>query len=88
MGPQLVRAEAYFLSPDEGGRSRDVDLRDPRRRYEMLADFGLGRMEHGRQRYCAAVVALEDGPGYIKLGIEQTVLIGLLLSRCGGTADS
>jgi len=74
---KLVRARAYFLSPEEGGRSRDVDLRDGRRRYEMLADFGLGRTEEGRQRYCAAVVALEDGPGYIELGVEQVVLVGL-----------
>jgi hypothetical protein len=74
---KLVRAKAYFLSPKEGGRSRDVDLRDPRRRYEMLADFSLGRTEGGRPRYCAAVVALEDGPGYIELGVEQTVLVGL-----------
>ena len=74
---KLVRAKAYFLSPEEGGRSRDVDLHDPRRWYEMLANFGLGRTEDGRQKYCAAVVALEGGPGYIKLGVEQTVLVGL-----------
>jgi hypothetical protein len=74
---KLVRAKAYFLSPEEGGHSGDVDLRDPHRRCEMLADFGLGRTEDGRQRYCAAVIVLEGDPGYIKLGVEQTVLVGL-----------
>ena len=74
---KVVRAKAYFLAPEEGGRSRDVDLRDPRRPYQMLADFGLGRMEAGQQRYCAAEVAPEGGPGYIELGVEQTVLVGL-----------
>src|SRR5919107_1029006 len=74
---KLVRAKAYFLSPEEGGRSRDVDLRNPQSRYEMLADFRLGFTEPGHKRYCAAEVAREDGPGYIELGVEQTVLVGL-----------
>ena len=38
---KLVRAKAYSLSPEEGGCSRDVDLHDPRRRYEMLATSAL-----------------------------------------------
>jgi hypothetical protein len=43
----------------------------------MLADFGHGPTEDGRQSYCAAEVAPEGGPGYIELGVEQTVLVGL-----------
>ncbi len=54
-----------------------MDLCDPRYRYQMLADFGLGPTEDGRQSYCAAEVAPEGGPGYIELGVEQTVLVGL-----------
>ncbi len=76
-GRKLVRAKAYFLSPQEGGRSRNVDLRSPYSRYEMLADFGIGYTKEGHKRYCPAEVAPEDGPGYIELGIEQTVLVGL-----------
>jgi hypothetical protein len=74
---KVVRAKAYFLSPEEGGRSNNVDLCDPRHRYQMLADFGLGGTEDGRRRYCAAEVAPEGSPGYIELGVEQTVLVGL-----------
>ncbi len=74
---KLVRAKAYFLSPNEGGRSHDVDLRDPDYPYQMLADFGLGSTKEGRQRYCAAEVALEEGPGFIEISVEQTVLVGL-----------
>lgn len=69
-----VRAKAYFLSPGEGGRTRDVDLRDLRRPYELLADFGLGYTEGVPKRWMARVQP-EGGPGYIKLGAEQTVQI-------------
>jgi hypothetical protein len=34
-----VRAKAYFLAPEERPRHRDVDLRDPLLRYELLADL-------------------------------------------------
>jgi hypothetical protein len=64
-------------TPEEGGRSHDVDLRNPRYPYEMLADFGLACTEGGHKRYCATQVTLNEGPGYIKLGVEQSVLVGL-----------
>ena len=70
-----VRAKAYFLTPEEGGRSRDVDLRDSRHPYELLADFGLGYTESGFPKRCLARVQLEGDPGYIELGVEQTVQI-------------
>jgi len=35
---QRVGAKAYFLGPEERPRHRDVDLRDPLLRYELLAD--------------------------------------------------
>ena len=66
----------YFLAPEEGGRGRDVDLRDPRLRYEVLADFGLGRTEDGLPIRCAARLWLEgEGRGYVELGVEQTVQV-------------
>lgn len=37
-----VRAKVYFLSPEEGGRSRNVDLTNQRTLYRLLGDFGLG----------------------------------------------
>jgi len=67
----------YFLKPEEGGRRRNVDLRDPRYPYELLADFGLGYTENGVPIRCMARVELETGPGYIELGMEQTVQIEL-----------
>lgn len=70
-----MRAKAYFLSPEEGGRGRDVDLRDPRYPYELLAVFGLGRTKNGVPIRCMARVQLEGAPGYIELGVEQTVQI-------------
>jgi hypothetical protein len=71
-----VRAKAYFLTPEEGGRDRDVDLRDPHLRYELLADFGLGHTEDGFPIRCAARLGLEgDDGGYVELGVEQTVQI-------------
>ena len=71
-----VRAKAYFLTPEEGGRDRDVDLREPHLRYEVLADFGLGHTEDGLPRRCAVQVGLEgEGGGYLELGVEQTVQV-------------
>ena len=67
----------YFLTPEEGGRSRNVDLRDPRHPYEVLADLGLGHTEDGFPIRCMARVGLEGGPGYIELGMEQTVQVEL-----------
>jgi len=46
---KVVQAKAYFLTPEEGGRSHDVDLQNPRYPYEMLADFGLARTEAGHK---------------------------------------
>lgn len=46
---KVVQAKAYFLTPEEGGRRHDVDLRNPRYPYEMLADFGLARTEAGHK---------------------------------------
>lgn len=74
---KVVQARAYFLTAQEGGRDRDVDLRDPRYPYELLADFGLDRTEAGHKRYCPAQLELNDGPGYIELGAEHTVILGL-----------
>jgi hypothetical protein len=54
-----------------------VDLRDPRHPYEVLADFGLGHTEDGVPIRCMARVELEGGPGYIELGVEQTVQVEL-----------
>jgi translation elongation factor EF-Tu-like GTPase len=70
-----VRAKAYFLSPEEGGRSQNVDLRDPQGPvYRLLADFGFGHTKEGYKMHCAAQVML-DKPGFIELGLEQAVLI-------------
>jgi hypothetical protein len=79
---KVVRAKAYFLTPEEGGRDHniyfDVDISDPRYpKYEVLADFGFGYTKEGYKIHCAASVGLEDGPGSIELGVEQTVLVGL-----------
>src|SRR5918998_1816777 len=74
-----VRAKVYFLTPEEGGRRRNVDLRNPRSPYDMLADLGLGHIEDGFPIRCMARVGLEGGPGYIELGVEQTVQVEL---RC------
>ena len=75
---KVVRAKAYFLTPAEGGRDRNVDMSDPRyQEYEVLADFGFGYTEEGVPIHAPARVALEEGPGYIELGVEQTVLVGL-----------
>jgi hypothetical protein len=70
-----VRAKTYFLTPDEGGRDRSVDLRDPRRPYELLINLGLGSTEEGFPIRCMARVVLEGGSGYIELGVEQTLQI-------------
>jgi translation elongation factor EF-Tu-like GTPase len=74
-----VRAKVYFLTPEEGGRRCNVDLRNPRSPYDMLADLGLGHTEDGFPIRCMARVGLEGGPGYIELGVEQTVQLEL---RC------
>ena len=67
----------YFLTPEEGGRTRNVDLRNPRSPYDVLADLGLGHTEDGFPIRCMARVELEGGPGYIELGVEQTVQVEL-----------
>jgi hypothetical protein len=79
---KVVWAKAYFLTPEEGGRNRNVDLSDPRyqdipQEYEVLADFGFGYTEEDFPILRAVHVALEGGPGYIELGVEQMVLVGL-----------
>ena len=79
---KVVRAKAYFLTPEEGGRDQnlyfEVDISDPRsQEYEVLADFGFGYTKEGYKIACAAHVGLEDGPGSIELGVERTVLVGL-----------
>ena len=78
----VVRAKAYFLTPEEGGREHniyfDVEMSDPRyQEYEVLADFGFGYTEEGVPIRAAASVGLDGLPGYIELGVEQTVLVGL-----------
>src|SRR5215210_5970674 len=78
-GYTRVRAKVYFLTPEEGGRSRNVDLHSHRSPYDLLADLGLGHTEDGFPLRCMARVGLEGGPGYIELGVEQTVQIEL---RC------
>ncbi len=47
-----VRATVYFLTPEEGVRSHNVNLRNADHPYELLADFGLGHTENG-PRYAA-----------------------------------
>ena len=42
-----VRAKVYFLTPEEGGRTRNVDLLHSRSPYVLLADVGLGYTEDG-----------------------------------------
>jgi len=79
---KVVRAKAYFLTPEEGGRDRkiyfEVDVRDPRHQeYQVLADFGFGYTEEGIPIRAPASVALEGGPAHIELGVERTVLVGL-----------
>jgi hypothetical protein len=78
-----VRATVYFFTAAESGRSHNVDLRDPRYRYEVLADLGLGHTQDGVPIRCMARVGLEDGPGYIELGAEQTVQLEV---QCGEVA--
>ena len=69
----------YFLTPEEGGRTRNVDLLHSRSPYILLADVGLGYTEDGFPLRGWARVELEGGPGYIELGVEQTVQVEL---RC------
>ncbi len=45
--------------------------------YEVLADFSFGCTEEGYPIRAPASVALGGGPGFIELGVEQTVLVGL-----------
>jgi hypothetical protein len=68
-----VRAKVYFLTPEEGGRTRNVDLLHTRSPYELLADGGLGYTEDGLPIRGWARVELEGDPGYIELGVMQTV---------------
>jgi hypothetical protein len=73
-----VRAKVYFLTPEEGGRSHPVPPLDPGQEpYFVLADLGFGYTEEGFPIRSIARVDLEAGPGYIELGVEQTVQIGL-----------
>jgi hypothetical protein len=73
-----VRAKVYFLTPEEGGRSRPVPPLDPGQEpYFVLADLGFGYTEQGFPIRCLARVEPEGSPGYIELGVEQTVQIGL-----------
>jgi hypothetical protein len=79
---KVVRAKAYFLTPEEGRRdlniSFEVDMSDPRyQEYEVLADFGFSYNKEGYKVHCPARVGLEDGLGSIELGVEQSVLVGL-----------
>jgi micrococcal nuclease len=48
----------YFLTPEEGGRTRNVDLRNPRSPYDVLADLGLGHTEDGFPIRAAAGASL------------------------------
>jgi hypothetical protein len=75
-----VRAKVYFLTPEEGGRTRNVDLLHSRTPYDLLADVGLGYTEDGFPIRCMARVELEGDPGYIELGVDQTVQVEL---QCG-----
>jgi translation elongation factor EF-Tu-like GTPase len=72
-----VRAKVYFLTPEEGGRTRNVDLLHTRSPYELLADVGLDYTEDGFPIRGRARVELEGDPGHIELGVEQTVQIEL-----------
>jgi translation elongation factor EF-Tu-like GTPase len=83
MGPvyNRVRAKVYFLTPEEGGRTRNVDLLHSRSPYVLLADVGLGYTEDGFPLRCWARVELEGEPGYIELGVEQTVQVELQCSE-------
>ena|SRR5829696_7975627 len=73
-----VRAKVYFLTPEEGGRSCPVPPLDPGQEpYFVLADLGFGNTEEGFPRRCIVRVEPEGGPGYIELGVEQTVQIML-----------
>jgi translation elongation factor EF-Tu-like GTPase len=73
-----VRAKVYFLTPEEGGRSRPVSLLYPGQEpYFVLADLGLGYTEEGVPRRSIVSVEPEGGPGYIELGVEQAVQIML-----------
>jgi hypothetical protein len=42
-----VGGNVHFLTPGEGGRSRNVDVRNLRSPYDLLADLGLDQTEHG-----------------------------------------
>ena len=72
-----VRAKVYFLTPEEGGRTRNVDLLHSRSDYILLADVGLGYTEDGFPIRGWARVELEGDPGYIELGVEQTLQVEL-----------
>ena len=72
-----VRAKVYFLTPEEGGRTRNVDLLHSRSPYILLADVGLGYTEDDFPIRGWARVELEGDPGYIELGVEQTVQVEL-----------
>ena len=69
-----VRAKGDFLTPEEGGRSYGVDLRDPQDLYRLSADFGFGYTEEGYPIRCPAQVSRET-PGFIELGREQSLLV-------------
>ncbi len=76
--PQSRPSESVFPNPKEGGRNRNVNLSGPRyQECEVLADLGLGCTEEDFPIRAPASGALEEGPGFIELGVEQTVLVGL-----------
>ena len=78
-----VRAKVYFLTSEEGGRSYPVPPLEPGQEpYYVLADFGLGYTEEGFPIRSIVRVEPEGGPGYIELGVEQTVQI--MMSRIEG----
>jgi hypothetical protein len=80
-----VRAKVYFLTPEEGGRSSPVPPLDPADEpYLVLADLGLGNTEDGFPIRSMVRVDPEGGPGYIDLGVEQTVRI--MMNRIEGVA--
>jgi hypothetical protein len=67
----------YFLTTEEGGRIRSADLLHSCSPYILLADVGLGCTEDGFPIRGWARVELEGDPGYIELGVEQTVQVEL-----------
>jgi hypothetical protein len=74
-GVRLQQGEGVLPHTRGGGRARDLDLRNPRLRYELLADVVLGRTEDGVPVRCEARLGARRGGGCVELGVEQTVQI-------------